>query len=209
MMQRLREKNESVKTMREVVNAKFNMDLDYIMVKNTMKRAQKAIFGDPSFDAKNLIEILKKLQKDNYKLEFNYSTCKEGELENLFWATSSMIRNLHYYGDIIICDTTFGMNRFSMPLMLLLGVDHEFCTVCFGFALTRSEESDNFCWVFQQLRRIVIDTPRIIITDACPSFNKAIAQEFPLGMHILCGWHLSQNLKKHFAFLNTNKGESQ
>ena len=126
---------------------------------------------------------------------------------NFFFSTSSMIRNAKTFSDIIICDTTFGMNRFSMPLMLIIGVNHEFANVILAFALTRSEEAKNFMWVFQRYKEVVHKAdPRIVVTDACPSFNKAVQEEFPSSQHVLCRWHLMQNLKKQFAYLNTKKG---
>jgi zinc finger SWIM domain-containing protein 3 len=202
----LKEKSETIKHMQEIINTKFDIQLDYLTTRNAIRKMD--IFGEPSKDANNLIDLVRNLKTRNHNVFYDYSTDGDNKLERFFLASPSMIRNLQIFGDIIICDTTFGMNRFSMPLMLILGVNQDFCNVCFGLALTRSEESVHFAWVFKALKTIMKASPRLILTDACPSFNKAIESEFPTSKHILCGWHLSQNLKKHFSFLNTKKGSA-
>jgi hypothetical protein len=148
---RLKEKSETIKQIQEIVNSKFNINLDYFTTRNAMRKAKMDIFGEPSKDANNLIELVKHLRFKNHNIFSEHSTDENGKLDRFFFATPSMIRSLHLFGDIFICDTTFGMNRFSMPLMLILGVDQEFRNVCFGFALTRSEETSYFIWVFQCL----------------------------------------------------------
>ena len=34
------------------------------------------------------------------------------EIKNLFFSTSKMIDSYHKYNDVVICDTTFGVNRY-------------------------------------------------------------------------------------------------
>lgn len=52
-----------------------------------------------------------------------------------------------------------------------------------------------FEWVFQKYKSFVKAPPKLIVTDACASFNKAIRNEFRGSLHFICNWHLKQNLK--------------
>jgi transposase-like protein len=104
-------------------------------------------------------------------------------------------RNYVLYHDCISMDSTFGTNRFRMPLVLVVGVDGEGRTILLGSGLLSDEMSGSYEWLFEQLREAGhMLQPGVIFTDGDPVFPDAIATVFPSTRHYLCAWHLSQSM---------------
>jgi hypothetical protein len=99
------------------------------------------------------------------------------------------------YHDCISMDSTFGTNRFRMPLVLVVGVDGEGRTILLGSGLLSDEMSGSYEWLFEQLREAGhMLQPGVIFTDGDPVFPDAIAKAFASTRHYLCAWHLSQSM---------------
>jgi transposase-like protein len=104
-------------------------------------------------------------------------------------------RNYVLYHDCISMDSTFGTNRFRMPLVLVVGVDGEGRTILLGAGLLSDERSDSYEWFLMQLREAgYMLQPGVIFTDGDPVLPDTVARVFPSTRHYLCAWHLSQSM---------------
>jgi transposase-like protein len=114
--------------------------------------------------------------------------------------TPEQRRSCVLYHDCISFDSTFGTNRFRMPLVLFVGVDGEGRTVLLGAGLLADEQTDSSTWLLRQLAAAGYGlSPGVIFTDGDLVFPDAIASVFPSTRHLLCAWYLSQRVIKAIA----------
>jgi len=81
----------------------------------------------------------------------------EGHLEALIFATFDMLQFYKIYGVLIILDTTFGLNRFNMPLLTIAGVKNDGKTIILGFALVLNETFEYKLWALKEYLKFVND----------------------------------------------------
>ncbi|CAL2237026.1 unnamed protein product [Prunus armeniaca] len=80
-----------------------------------------------------------------------------------------------FFGDVVVFDTMFNMNRYGMVFAPLLGVNNHRQTVLFGCAFLTSETTDSFVWLLEEFKKATLgETPKMIITDQDASMSKAI-----------------------------------
>ena len=119
------------------------------------------------------------------------------------------------FSDVIIIDTTHKSNRFNMPLFDIIVINNFGQTTTCFFALLDDQKFDSFCWALNQFRSQLTQFPNIIFSDEEEAlvkgifiifflykFEKAIEKVFLRSKNYLCSWHVQQNFKKKFAYLN-------
>ena len=112
-----------------------------------------------------------------------------------------MKKNFEKLGDILIVDTTYNINYYSTPLVVLSGVDNKYQNVLFGFAFINNEQTTTYSWVLNEFNSIVKDKPVLIMSDQDLALGAAIKQVYPGIKHRLCAWHIVRNLRRKFGFL--------
>ena len=192
------EKNSGPKEVREKINAKFSRKFDYTTVKNAYQRTKIKLFGTVNNDAINLIELLEALQKKQY-LKYEKLLSSQGHLRGLVFATEGMLSLYEQYNDMIILDTTFGLNRFNMPLLTIAGIKNDEKTIILAFALLLDESYEIKAWVLKTYLSFVSNPPKAAISDACPALIKSLEEVFNSTKLYLCAWHVQLNLKKHLS----------
>lgn len=203
-------RSHSPKEIQEKLNLKFGTEFEYSKVRNAYYKVKKTLFGIPNHEAQDLVQLLKPLRESGFLLFETKSNNLNNALEAVVFCSSGMIHLYRHYKDMLILDTTFGLNRFNMPLLTLAGVDNNGKTVVFGFAFLKDESFDVKKWVFDTFLSFTGETPEAVISDGCPAFAKAIRESFPLAKHYLCAWHIQLNLKRHFAgFKKSLKNKSK
>jgi hypothetical protein len=55
---------------------------------------------------------------------FMYSMDCEGRLKNLIWSDSHSQMDYGVFGDVIIFDNTYRVNRYNLPFVPFIGVNH-------------------------------------------------------------------------------------
>lgn len=114
-----------------------------------------------------------------------------------------MRRNYELYSDTVFMDATYAVNPYRMPLVVLSGVNNEGKNCIMGYALIRRETLETYAWVLQSFVAFNNgNAPKVILTDFDPSMAGAIERVMPQTTHLLCQWHMMQNLKKNMLFLN-------
>lgn len=94
-----------------------------------------------------------------------------------------------------------------MALTIFTAVNNEGRNVIVAFALVQRETMDTYEWLLKNLVNFNNgEAPKIILTDFDPSMSGAIEKTLPETTHLLCQWHMQQNFKKHFLYLNMIKG---
>ena len=119
--------------------------------------------------------------------------------------SSEVMKNMYQkYNDVVLVDSTYKTNKYKMPLLVFGAINNLNKTFLLGFAVIKDETYASVHWVFQQLFNYLGSKPTIIVSDSCKTLRKCIVDVLEGSTHLLCGWHVSQNIKSHLtAFRKT------
>jgi len=187
-------KGSKVTDIQQILEKKFACGIDYMSIYHEFRR----LF--PRFDEKDCENFIKYLDANNAKYrclidENNRSLCR------LLFCTKLMVQNYQLYGDILIVDSTYNTNYYSVPLVVISGVDGCYRNIIFAIAFLNNESEETYSWIFSAFKSIMKKDPLLIITDMDPSLTGAIAKEYPNVQKRLCSWHVCRNLQRNFRFL--------
>lgn len=109
---------------------------------------------------------------------------------------------------IVLYDTTHGTNRYGMKLGCFTGVNQNGRTILLAVTLLTYEDTLSFKWAFDKFQEAFSLKPDVMFTDG----DLAMAAALKVGLvaagtvHLLCVWHLAENLTKHLWRLFPAKG---
>ncbi|XP_059456881.1 protein FAR1-RELATED SEQUENCE 6-like isoform X2 [Corylus avellana] len=121
----------------------------------------------------------------------------ESRLRNLFWADARSRAAYEYFGDVIMVDMAYLTNRYGMPFVSFVGVNHHGQSILLGAGLLSSKDKETFVWLFETwLTCMNGRAPSAIITDQDRAMKSAISRVFPGARHRFCLWHIMRKLSK-------------
>ncbi|XP_028076184.1 protein FAR1-RELATED SEQUENCE 5-like [Camellia sinensis] len=136
-----------------------------------------------------------------------HSLDNEEQITNMFWADAQMVMDYAQFGDVVIFDTTYKLNKEHRLFASFVGFNHHRETVVFGAALLYDETAETFVWLFQTfLEAMSKKAPKTLFTDQNAAMAKAIPIVMPDTSHRLCTWHLMQNALRDGNCLFQDKG---
>ncbi|XP_019177027.1 PREDICTED: protein FAR1-RELATED SEQUENCE 6-like isoform X1 [Ipomoea nil] len=111
----------------------------------------------------------------------------EGHLRNVFWADARSRAAYNYFSDIIAIDTTSLTNKYEIPLISFIGVNHHGQSVLLGCGFLGHESVEHFVWMFKSwLTSMLGRHPQVIITDQSKPLQTAVSEVFPQARHCYC-----------------------
>ncbi|KAF7139329.1 hypothetical protein RHSIM_Rhsim07G0159000 [Rhododendron simsii] len=142
-------------------------------------------------DANMLCEYFEMKQQKNPGFIYTIEEDDERRMTHCFWADATCRKSYKYFGDVVVFDTTYYTNKYSLIFAPILGVNHHRQTTLFGCAFLSDESTDSFEWLFKEwLKAMPAGPPKIIITDQDLAMTKAIASALPNTFHRYCIWHI-------------------
>lgn len=118
-----------------------------------------------------------------YVMDFN----DEGFLRNVFWIDSRSRAAYMYFSDVVAIDTTCLSNKYEIPLVAFLGVNHHGHSILLGCGLLADESLETYIWLFRAWLTCMLGRPpQTIITYHCRALQSATAEVFPRAHHRLC-----------------------
>ncbi|KAI9182833.1 hypothetical protein LWI28_029270 [Acer negundo] len=69
-------------------------------------------------------------------------------LKNVFWTDPRSKAAYQYFGDVVTFDTTYLTNRYGMPFVPFVGVNHHGQSILLRVGLISSEDTKTFVWLF-------------------------------------------------------------
>jgi zinc finger SWIM domain-containing protein 3 len=103
------------------------------------------------------------------------------------------------FGDVVVFDSTYRVNRYNLPFIPFVGVNHHRSTVVFGCGILSDETIPSYVWLLRALLQAVHQKhPVSLITDGDVAMARAIEIVMPDADHRLCSWHIEQNMLKRF-----------
>ncbi|KAL6531989.1 hypothetical protein OROGR_010686 [Orobanche gracilis] len=152
-------------------------------------------------DASEVLKLCKSLKDMDDAFQYDFTMDESNKLENIIWVFGDSIRAYEVFGDVVVFDTTYRINRYDMPLGLWVGVDNHGNSIFFGCVLLRNEKIPSFTWALQSFLHFVKGKyPQTILTDQDHALKEAISTELPNTKHAFCIWHIVSKFPNWFSF---------
>lgn len=157
-----------------------------------------------------LLDFLGAKQLDDPSFFYGTQLDDKEQVTNVFWADARSILDYSYFGDVVLFDTTYRMNRNDLPIAQFIGVNHHKQLVVFGSALLLDETTESFVWLFKTFMAAMLGCqPKTILTDQCAAIDRAVIMTLPNSSHRLCLWHILQNAAKNLSHLYSSDSNFQ
>ncbi|TVU18717.1 hypothetical protein EJB05_34829, partial [Eragrostis curvula] len=152
-------------------------------------------------DANTVLRFMLNRQKIDPDFYFDYLLDAKGRLKHMFWCDTQSRMDYQSFGDVVVFDSTYRMNRYKMPFVPFVGLNHHRCTTVFGCGIVSNERVESFVWLLGAFMRAMCQQkPKSIITDGDNAMMNAIRQVLPGVYHRICSWHLEKNIPKHLYY---------
>ena len=165
---------------------------------NAIQRFRGVRIHDETDAATMLLYLLKQREDDPDYVVIPRLEGPANELTGLFWMTSQQCNDLWpKFHDVIVYDTTSKTNRYEMALSLFVAIDNNYKTRIVAQALTKYENQTDFNWILQCTLQATNNLPpKVLFTDSDPAIIAAVQVVYPQTRHLLCIYHLLENVKK-------------
>ncbi|XP_056689545.1 protein FAR1-RELATED SEQUENCE 5-like [Spinacia oleracea] len=163
---------------------------------NACQRTQKEDI--PDGDTEAVFSYLLGKQNTDPGFFLKYTRDEDNALDILFWCDGTSRNDYRAFGNVIAFDTTYKVNAYHKPLVVIVGVNHHMQSVVFAVSLVSHEKEETFKWILEQLTEAGDNVaPHTVLTDGDKAMANAISVVFPKAVHRLCLWHLMRNVKEH------------
>lgn len=126
----------------------------------------------------------------------------DGSLRNVFWADARSRAAYCYFCDTVAIDTTCLANKYEIPLISFVGVNHHGQSILLGCGFLGNESVDYFIWILRAWLKCMLGCPpRVIITDQCKPLQTAISEVIPNARHCYCLWYIMQRVPEKLGGL--------
>jgi hypothetical protein len=100
------------------------------------------------------------------------------------------------FSTVFLLDCTYKTNKFSMPLLNVVGIMSTYATFNAGFAFLHAKNEKAYAWVLEQFAKVM--TPKVLCTNRELALMNRITQVFPGCHNILYCWHINKNILVNF-----------
>jgi hypothetical protein len=102
------------------------------------------------------------------------------------------------FGDVVIFDSTYWVNRYNLSFIPFIGLNHHRGTVDFACGIISDETVASYVWLLEAFLEVMHQKhPMSVISDGDLAMAKAIEVVLPNTDHHLCSWHVEQNMVRH------------
>ncbi|KAJ3675185.1 hypothetical protein LUZ60_004227 [Juncus effusus] len=160
-------------------------------------------------DSQSLVNLLKTKGLEDGMFYWDVQVDSEGRFGNFFWRDGRSRVDYDTFGDVVVFDTSFRLNKYNLICCPFVGVNHHWQNVMFGCGLLIDEKTESFWWLFKSfLDSMGGNYPKSIFTDQNLSMARAIEQVFPNTRHRIYQRFIHKNLMPRLGSLNLNDSKS-
>ncbi|XP_073005910.1 protein FAR1-RELATED SEQUENCE 5-like [Typha latifolia] len=135
-------------------------------------------------DADTVLKLMRERQKEDVEFFFQYQVDTKGHLTNLFWCDCQSRIDYQVFGDTVVFDSTYRVNRYKMPFIPFIGVNHHRSTIIFACGIISDETIDSYKWLLTTfLTAMYQKSPKSIITDGDRAMRTVIKVILPNTTH--------------------------
>ena len=119
-------------------------------------------------------------------------------ITHLFFVKGTSKKMLKWNHEVLVIDCTYKTNRYRMPLLVISGQTALTTNFYVAFCFTAKETHSDYHWILTQLNTLYLQlelpSPLVIVTDMEKGLISAIEMVFPDTNHLLCIWHINNNV---------------
>ena len=187
-------KSTSVVVIKEFLEQKYKINLSY----NTVYSEFRKVF--PLLGPQDAANFIKWCEENQFIVEKQIDENNKSYTK-LFICSNLMKEHYKYYGDVVLLDSTYRVNKYRLPIVLFSGFTHTGKNCIFGIGIINNETEKTYKWLFTQFFQIHTAFCSIIVTDHDPSIETVINSNYKNITHLLCKWHVLQSFNKNFSYL--------
>ena len=141
--------------------------------------------------------VMHVLQTKGYNFEYRLNNTTN-ELEELFFIHPTSFKMWQAFPYVVLMDATYKTNKYNLPFLEIVGVTSTNKTFSIAFAFMHNEQISNYRWTLTCLKLTINNSfcPRVIVTDRDLALMKACEDVFPENNHLLCRWHIFNDITK-------------
>ncbi|KAM0953150.1 putative transcription factor FAR family [Dioscorea sansibarensis] len=129
-----------------------------------------------------------------------------GCLKNVFWADGRSRTAYQYFGDVLFVDTTCLTDKYDLPLISFLGVNHHGQLVLLGCGLLSDDTVEAHVWLFQAWLSCMFGRPPAsIVTHHSEALKGAVSKIFPSSYHCLDLRYVMKRIRENLRELGDYK----
>ncbi|GJW14271.1 FAR1-related sequence 5-like protein, partial [Tanacetum coccineum] len=183
---------------REILSTLKDQNENNLSTLSTIYDAQHKI-RKIEYGGKTSMQVLMSLLHINRYVYEPFINPVTNKLQALFFVHPTSYEIWRAFPHVLIIDATYKTNIYKMPFVQIVGVTSTGKTFCIAFVFISEEKMDNYKWALEQLKLTLNECmhPRVIVTDRELALMKACKIVFPQANHLLCRWHIGQNIWKH------------
>ncbi|XP_038877514.1 protein FAR1-RELATED SEQUENCE 4 isoform X4 [Benincasa hispida] len=194
-------RRKNLAAMSKLFSAYQNVDCLESFVRNQHDKGRTLALE--SGDAQLLLELFMHMQEENPKFFYAVDMNEEHQLRNVFWVDGKGMEDYAHFGDVVSFDTTYFTNKYKLPLVLFIGVNHHIQHTLLGCALIADETVYTFLWLMQTWYIAMGErAPKVILTDQNTSIKAVIGAVLPGTRHYFCLWYILEKIPKELEFLS-------
>ncbi|CAN6348504.1 unnamed protein product, partial [Urochloa humidicola] len=149
-------------------------------------------------DAQTIINYMIDQKRRDPDFCFKYKTDGRGHLTGVLWCDFQSQMDYRAFGDVVVFDGTYKMNKYSLPLIPFVGVNHHKSTVLFACGIVSHEDTESYVWLLRSFSDAMSQKqPVSVITNGNLAMQNAISIVWPNSSHRLCGWHIDKNIVRN------------
>ena len=102
---------------------------------------------------------------------------------------------------MLICDTTYKINKYRLPLLEIVGITSTNMTFVVAFTYLSYERTNNFELALSKVKELFMKddvSPYVIVTDRDLAFMNALETMFPSSTNLLCLFHITKNINAKY-----------
>ncbi|KAA8540509.1 hypothetical protein F0562_024572 [Nyssa sinensis] len=153
-------------------------------------------------DTQAIYNYLCRMQLTNPNFFYLMDLNDEGRLRNVFWVDARSRAAGGYFGDVVFFDSTYLSNKYEIPLVAFVGINHHGQSVLLGCGLLAGETVESYVWIFKAwITSMPGRSPQTIITGRCKFLQSAIAEVFPKSHHLFGLSHIMRKVPEKLGGL--------
>nr|CAD1843587.1 unnamed protein product [Ananas comosus var. bracteatus] len=156
-------------------------------------------------DVQGIIDYFKYKQVEDPLFFYSVQVDQENRMTNFFWRDGRSKLDYDAFGDVVIFDTAYRIEKYNLICAPLVGINHHWRNVLFGCAFLLDETAESYIWLLETfLEAMGGRHPKSIFTDHDQAISKAIEIVLPESRHRLGLWNILVNAKKNLGGIYSN-----
>ncbi|CAL5327637.1 unnamed protein product [Camellia sinensis] len=153
-------------------------------------------------DTQAIYNYLCRMQLTNPNFFYLMDLNDEVLVKNVFWADARSRAASGYFSDVIFFDNTYLSNKYEIPLVAFVGINHHGQSVSLGCGLLAGETTESYVWLLKAWLLCMLGcSPQTIITNRCKFLQSAIAEVFPKSHHRFALSHIMKKVPEKLGGL--------